>query len=145
MRNEGEPFPLSDRELDAARALAWCSLPDGISHLFNHRWREYVGHAAAESNGSTWKLCIHEHDLQGFLAKFAAIVNSGQAGEIESRLRRYDGDYRWFLFRLEPVRDNHGGILKWYGANTDIEDRKRAEALLAAEKRTLEMIASGDR
>jgi formate hydrogenlyase transcriptional activator len=71
------------------------------------------------------------------------LLASGEAGEIEARLRRYDGDYRWFLFRVEPVRDNHGGILKWYGANTDIEDRKRAEALLAAEKRTLEMIASG--
>src|SRR4029077_10865128 len=67
----------------------------------------------------------------------------GEAGEIEARLRRYDGDYRWFLFRVEPVRDNHGGGLKWYGANIDIEDRKRAEALLAAEKQTLEMIANG--
>src|SRR5260370_21891678 len=65
-----------------------------------------------------------------------------EGGEIEARLRRYDGEYRWFLFRAEPVRDNHGNIFKWYGANTDIEDRKRAEALLAAEKRTLEMIAS---
>jgi hypothetical protein len=58
-------------------------------------------------------------------------------------LRRYDGEGRWFLFRIEPVRDNRGCILKWYGANTDIDDRKRAQALLAAEKRTLEMIASG--
>src|ERR1700688_3295023 len=71
------------------------------------------------------------------------LLDSGEAGEIEARLRRCNGDYRWFLFRVEPVRDNHGDIFKWYGANTDIEDRKRAEALLAAEKRTLEMIASG--
>src|SRR6202166_3939169 len=71
------------------------------------------------------------------------LLDSGEAGEIEARLRRCNGDYRWFLFRVEPVRDNHGDIFKWYGANTDIEDRKRAEALLAAEKRTLEMIANG--
>src|SRR6202035_1223480 len=71
------------------------------------------------------------------------LLDSGEAGEIEARLRRHDGDYRWFLFRVEPVRDNHGDIIKWYGANTDIDDRKRAEALLAAEKRTLEMIAGG--
>jgi hypothetical protein len=63
--------------------------------------------------------------------------------KLKRDLRRHDGDYRWFLFRVEPVRDNHGCILKWYGANTDIEDRKRADALLAAENRTLEMIASG--
>jgi hypothetical protein len=53
------------------------------------------------------------------------LLDSGEAGEIEARLRRYDGDYRWFLFRIEPVRDNRGEIFKWYGANTDIEDRKR--------------------
>ncbi len=48
------------------------------------------------------------------------LLDSGEAGEIEARLRRYDGDYRWFLFRIEPVRDNRGDIFKWYGANTDI-------------------------
>jgi len=62
--------------------------------------------------------------------KWQALLASGQTGEIEARLRRYDGEYRWFLFRAEPVRDNHGNIFKWYGANTDIDDRKRAEALL---------------
>jgi PAS domain S-box-containing protein len=77
------------------------------------------------------------------MAFWRPLLTSGEAGEIEARLRRYDGDYRWFLFRVEPVRDNHGNIFKWYGANTDIEDRKRAEALLAAEKQTLEMIANG--
>src|SRR5260370_36356261 len=56
---------------------------------------------------------------------------------------RHDGEYRWFLFRAEPVRDDHGDIVKWYGANTDIEERKRAESLVAAEKRSLEMIAAG--
>ncbi len=71
------------------------------------------------------------------------LLASGEPGEIEARLRRYDGDYRWLLFRVEPVRDNHGRILKWYGANTDIEDRMRAESLLAAQKRTLEMVANG--
>src|SRR6202035_4412859 len=64
------------------------------------------------------------------------LLASGEAGEIEARLRRYDGDFRWFLFRIEPVRDNRGDIFKWYGANTDIEDRKRAEAILAAERRS---------
>jgi formate hydrogenlyase transcriptional activator len=73
------------------------------------------------------------------------VLALGEAGEIEARLRRYDGEYRWFLFRAEPVRDSYGDIFKWYGTNTDIEDRKRAEALLAAEIRTLEMVANGVR
>src|SRR5208337_3665218 len=68
---------------------------------------------------------------------------SGEPGEEEARLRRFDGEYRWFLFRAVPVRDEQGQIIRWYGTNADIEDRKRAESLLAAEKRTLEMMAGG--
>jgi formate hydrogenlyase transcriptional activator len=139
--NKGNPFPLSGRELDAVRALAWCSLPDGMSHLFNDRWREYVGQTAAESNGSTWNLCIHECDLGGFLAKSVAIMNSGRAGEIESRLRRHDGEYRWFLFRLESLHDDHEGISAWFGTTTDIDRLKRTEASLLDQQIALGRVA----
>ena len=64
-------------------------------------------------------------------------------GEVEGRLRRFDGEYRWFLFRFEPLRDESGKIVNWCGINTDIDDRKRTEALLAGEKRLLEMVATG--
>jgi hypothetical protein len=73
-----------------------------------------------------------------------AILASGQPGETEARLRRFDGTYRWFLFRLVPLQDECGNLIKWYGTNTDIEDRKWAEAMLAGEKRVLEMIANGN-
>jgi signal transduction histidine kinase len=59
-------------------------------------------------------------------------------------MRRADGQYRWFLTRALPLRDDLGTIIKWYGTATDIEDRKRAEMLLSGEKRLLEMIARGD-
>ena len=58
-------------------------------------------------------------------------------------MRRADGAYRWFLFRVEPVRDEAGQVVEWYGTGTDIHDRKQAELLRVAEKRTLEMIANG--
>jgi PAS domain S-box-containing protein len=61
------------------------------------------------------------------LVKWAAIRESGMPGELLARLRRFDGEYRWFLFRGVPLRDEHGNIVKWYGSSTDIEDRKRAE------------------
>ena len=77
--------------------------------------------------------------------KWQALLASGEPGEIETRLRRYDGEYRWFLFRAEPFRDELGNVVRWYGTNTDIENLKRTESLLAAEKRTLEMISSGAR
>jgi len=71
----------------------------------------------------------------------AAEVN--HAGEYEVRLRRSDGVFRWFSIRREPLHDRAGTLLRWYGTAADIENRKQADALRAAEKRTLEMIADG--
>jgi PAS domain-containing protein len=74
---------------------------------------------------------------------WVAVLASDQPGECKARMRRYDGAYRWFLFRAVPLRDEHGNIIKWYGTNTDIEDLKRVKSLLAAENRMLELIADG--
>ena len=121
--------------------MAWSTLPDGSLEFLNRRWLDYTGLSLDEALGWGWNAAVHPDDLDPLTDRWRALLASGQPGEIEARLRRYDGEYRWFLFRAESVRDNHGDIFKWHGANTDIEDRKRAEALLAAEKRTLEMIA----
>src|SRR5216684_2254457 len=131
------------RIIDTIPVLAWCNLPDGSVEFANQRWHDYTGLSPEGTRGWGWMVAIHADDLETMTGKWQALLASGQTGEIEARLRRYDGEYRWFLFRAEPVHDNHGNIFKWYGANTDIEDRKRAETLLAAEKQTLEMIANG--
>jgi len=129
--------------IDAITTMAWCSLPDGSVEFFNQRWHDYTGVSFEEARGWGWKTVVHPDDLETVMDKWRALLASGQPGEIEARLRRFDGEYRWFLARAERVRDNLGEIVNWYGADTDIEDRKRAEALLVAEKRTLEMIAGG--
>ena len=67
-------------------------------------------------------------------------LESGQPGEAQARLRRFDGEYRWFLFRASPMRDESGSIVKWLASNTDIEDRKRAQEALAASERDLRSI-----
>ena len=131
------------QDVDAIPTLAWAARPDGSAEFLNRRWLDYSGLSAEEASNWGWTAALHTEDRDRLLDFWRHLLASGEAGEIEARLRRYDGEYRWFLFRIEPVRDNHGNIFKWYGANTDIEDRKRAEALLAAEKRTLEMIANG--
>jgi C4-dicarboxylate-specific signal transduction histidine kinase len=64
------------------------------------------------------------------LVKWSAIRESGMPGGLEARLRRFDGEYRWFWFQAVPLRDGSGNIVKWYGSSTDIEDRKRAEEKL---------------
>src|SRR5712692_4928803 len=131
------------QDVDAIPTLAWSARPDGSAEFLNRRWLDYTGLSAGEAADWGWTVALHPEDRARLMDYWQHLLASGEAGEIEARLRRYDGEYRWFLFRAEPARDNHGDISKWHGANTDIEDRKRAEALLAAEKRTLEMIASG--
>src|ERR1700736_4507348 len=131
------------QDVDAIPTLAWSARPDGSAEFLNRRWLDYTGLSAEEASDWGWAAALHTEDRDRLMDCWRHLLDSGEAGEIEARLRRDDGDYRWFLFRVEPVRDSHGDIFKWYGANTDIEDRKRAEALLAAEKRTLEMLANG--
>jgi PAS domain S-box-containing protein len=83
-----------------------------------------------------WPQAFHPEDKKAMQVKWSAIRKSGKPGGLEARLRRFDGQYRWFLFRAEPLRDETGNIVKWYGSATDIEDRKLAElALRESEQR----------
>jgi PAS domain S-box-containing protein len=129
--------------IDTMPTIAWCALPDGSGEFWNQRWHEYTGLSPEAARGWGWQKLIHPEDVERITDTWLAHLAAGQPGEIEGRLRRFDGEYRWFLFRFEPLRDESGKIVNWYGINTDIDDRKRAEALLAGEKRLLEMVASG--
>src|SRR6266436_2611828 len=129
--------------IDTIPVLAWCTRPDGWNEFLNQRWLDYTGLTIEEARGWGWKVAIHPDDLPRLLDVWQGLLVSGKSGELEARLRRADGVYRWFLFRVEPLRDSQGTIVKWYGTNTDIDDRKRTEALLAAENQILEMVATG--
>ena len=106
--------------VDAIPTLAWSTRPDGSAEFLTRRWLEYTGLSAEEASDWGWTAAVHTEDRDRLMEFWRDLLASGEAGEIEARLRRYDGDYRWFLFRVEPARDNHGHIFKWYGANTDI-------------------------
>ncbi|MDS4042881.1 MAG: PAS domain S-box protein [Candidatus Competibacter sp.] len=129
--------------IDTIPGLVWSAQPDGYIDFLNQRWREYTGLTLAEASGWGWQVAIHPDDLLGLVDYWRSVLASGQPGEAEARLRRFDGAYRWFLFRAVPLYDERGALLKWYGQTTDIEDRKWSEALLAGEKRVLEMSARG--
>jgi PAS domain S-box-containing protein len=128
--------------VDALPGLIWTARPDGQFDFFNQRWCQYTGLGAEEAYGHGWQAAIFPEDLPELLESWQSILASGEAAEMEARLRRFDGAYRWFLFRISPLADSSGRLIKWCGMNTDIEDRKRAEALLAGEKYLLEMVAS---
>jgi PAS domain S-box-containing protein len=116
--------------IDTIPALAWSARPDGSADFFSQHFLEYVGLSAEEAAGWGWTTAVHPDDLSSLTAVWQRLLASGQSGEAEARLRRHDGEHRWFLFRANPLRDASGAIVKWYGINTDIEDRRQAEDAL---------------
>jgi formate hydrogenlyase transcriptional activator len=126
--------------IDGIPALAWCNLPDGSNEFLNQRWHDYTGLSPEESHDWGWKEAIHPEDIGKLLDKWQALLTAGEPGEIEARLRSYNGKYRWFLFRAEPFRDERGNIVRWYGTNTDIENLKRTEEKLREDRGELRRI-----
>jgi PAS domain S-box-containing protein len=132
--------------IDTIPALAWSTRPDGSSDYFNERWLSYTGLTAEQSLDYGWRVAVHPDDLAALQDNWQAVLVPGAPGERpvtpgrEARLRRYDGEYRWFLFRGSPLHDESGQIVAWYGTNVDIEDRKRAEEALRARERDLSLI-----
>jgi formate hydrogenlyase transcriptional activator len=126
--------------IDTIPTLAWCNLWDGSNDFVNQRWSDYTGLSQAEVKRVGCKVAIYPEDLPKWLEQWRALLASGKGGEIEARLRRHDGAYRWFLIRVEPLQEESGEILRWYGTNTDIEDRKRTEEKLREDEREIRRI-----
>jgi formate hydrogenlyase transcriptional activator len=126
--------------IDTIPVIAWCALPDGSGEFWNQRWHDYTGLSFEAARGWGWRAVIHPDDLDQLENKWRADLDSGQAGYVEGRLRRFDGEYRWFLFQYEPLRDLTGTIVNWYGTNTDIEILKRTEEKLREDERELRRI-----
>src|ERR1700723_3850377 len=118
--------------IETMPALAFVVDPRGNRTFMNKGWIEYTGLSPEEPSASGWEKTIHPDDLKRVTERWRVSQMTGEALDYEARLRRgSDGVYRWFLIRAVPVRDKHGKIVKWCGAATDIEDRKRAEQLQA--------------
>jgi PAS domain S-box-containing protein len=117
--------------IETIPALAWTSLPDGSNDFSNQRLLEYMGISLEQMQGAGWTTTFHPEDIGEHLDKWRSALATGEPFENEARVRRAaDGEYRWFLIRGLPLRDERGYIVKWYGTMTDIEDRKRAEEAL---------------
>jgi PAS domain S-box-containing protein len=120
--------------IDAIPTMAWSLRPNGDVDFVNQRWMEYTGLSFEDAiTGSTD--IVHPEDLSRAVEKWLKDMAAEKPSEDEMRLRRADGEYRWFLIRTVPQLDEEGKIVKWYGTSTDIEDRKQAEeALRKSEK-----------
>jgi len=126
--------------VDRIPAFTWSTHPDGSVEFVNQRWREYAGLSAEQSQGWGWQTAIHPEDLPSLMERQRELLRSGKPGDIEARMRRHDGVFRWFLIRFEPFRDETGKITMWYGVSTDIEDLKQTEEKLREDERELRQI-----
>jgi PAS domain S-box-containing protein len=106
--------------------MAWSIRPDGAIDFVNQRWLDYTG-LTLEEEVEKPTSSVHPEDLPRVMEKWLADMAAGEPSEDEMRLRRADGEYRWFLVRTAPLRDERGNVVKWYGVCVDIEDRKTAD------------------
>jgi PAS domain S-box-containing protein len=120
--------------IETMPAIAWTNSSDGCFEFVNKRWQEYTGMSAQESAGFGWKSAFHPKDLDRYVERRRTALGSVDSFEDEVRIRcGKNGEYRWFLSRAVPLRDEQGNIVRWYGTATDIHDRKQAEERLQVE------------
>src|SRR5713101_2471589 len=103
--------------IDTIPTMAWSLGPDGLVDFVNQRWLDYTG-LSLEQELEEPTRPIHPEDLPHVTEKWRADIAAGEPFEDEMRLRRADGEYRWFLVRTAPLRDEQGQIVKWYGTST---------------------------
>ena len=115
------------RAVDALPGLVWTALPEGDVDFVNQRWCEYTGLGVDEAYGDGWQTTVHPEDLPRLIERWQSILASGDAGEMEARLRRVDGAYRRFILRVCPSADASGRVVKWCGIGADIDDRWQIE------------------
>ena len=138
---ESRAYHLQQR-IDAVPVLLWSARPDGSAEFLNRRWLEYTGLSLEQASGSGWLASIHPDDRNTLVEYWKSLLETATHGGIEARLRSFDGEYRWFLFKAEPLRDAAGRVIEWLGSNTDIHDLKKAEENLRAHE--LELLQFAD-
>jgi PAS domain S-box-containing protein len=116
--------------IDTIPQQIWSSPPDGSLDFFNAQWLSFKGFSQEEVQGQGWQRMLHPGDRERVVRAWRESVANGTPYEQEERHRGADGQYRWFLARGVPLRDAEGRIIRWYGTNTDIDDRKEAEGRL---------------
>ena len=115
---------------DTMPQMVWATLPDGFHDYYNARWYEFTGVPEGSTDGEAWNGMFHPDDQERAWTTWRHSLTTGDAYNIEYRLRHHSGDYRWVLGRALPIRDADGRITRWFGTCTDINEQK-----IAAEER----------
>ncbi|GAC1594567.1 MAG: hypothetical protein NVS3B28_25330 [Candidatus Velthaea sp.] len=113
---------------DGIPEILWTAKSDGTIDWYNRRWFEYTGLTVEAASGWLWRSVVHPDDLEMVISRFQRSIDTGEPYEIDSRIRRADGVFRWFLSRALPLRDANGEIERWCGTSMDVDDARRASA-----------------
>ncbi len=125
---------------EAMPQMVWTADAEGRLEYLNSRWLAYTGASGEDALASAWS-ALHPDDVAGARARWEACVCTGEPFEIEYRLRRHDGVYRWQLARGLPLRGANGGVVRWFGTTTDVDELKRLhEAVSEADQRKTEFL-----
>ena len=127
--------------IDTIPVIAFVSMPDGSNEFTNQSWQEYTGLSVKDTAGWGWGSTVHPDDIARHLEKWRAAVSAGTTFDNAARYRGADGQYRWFLVRAVPLRDERGNLLRWYGVLMDIEDRVHAEQALRKSADRLQLLS----
>lgn len=124
--------------------IVWGTRADGYHEYFNSKWFEFTGLTYEESRGDGWIQVVHPDDIEPTTRRWSRSLQSETPYETEYRFRAHSGEYRWFLGRALPLRDEQGSVVRWFGTCTDIHDQKMAEELLErrVEERTADLLAA---
>ena len=128
---------------DSIPQLAWMANADGFIFWYNQRWYAYTGTTPEQMEGWGWQ-SVHDPELlPRVLERWQASIDTGEPFEMEFPLKGADGAFRWFLTRVNPLRDAGGRVIRWFGTNTDVdEQRGAAEKLREANRLKDEFLAT---
>jgi formate hydrogenlyase transcriptional activator len=126
--------------VDTIPALVWTNLPDGPNDFSNQGWQDFTGISSKGARGWGWQAAVHPDDLPKLMETWLEMVGAGKAGAFETRLRRHDGVFRWFLCKIDPLRDESGKVVRWCGIATDIDALKQTEDKLREDERERERL-----
>ena len=125
--------------------LVWISLPNGTVEFYSPRWYSYTGLSPEDARSNGWEMIVHPDDLMATTAAWKKSTELGTPFSVDQRLRGADGTYRWFLAKAQPLVDESGAIVRWYGTCTDIEDQKQFQARARTTSERLEVALEGGR
>ena len=127
LRESEERFRVIANSIDQ---MIWATQPDGYHDYYNQRWYEFTGVPDGSTDGEAWNGMFHPEDQPRAWKIWRHSLETGEPYQIEYRLRHRSGEYRWVLGRAQPVRDEHGRIMRWYGSCTEIHELKQAQDAL---------------